>query len=307
MNSMENTHCRHLVLILGDQLDESSAAFDGFDPLQDQILMIEALEESTHVWSHKARTTLFLSAMRHFSAMLAQRGWQVNYRALDKENDSTLADGLTATVQRLHPQQVIGVEPGDQRVRYALEEAIDSIAGQAQEQGSTAKKSSLIWREDRHFLCSLPQFRKWAGKSTSLRMEFFYRTMRQHYKVLLEDGKPVGGQWNFDAENRKGFGKAGPKDLPPKLTFAQDTITQTVMALVEKLFPNHPGQLSKFNWPVTREQALVALHDFIEHRLPHFGTHQDAMWTQLDFGWHALLSSSLNLKLLNPLEVVQAD
>ena len=131
MMSMQNKPCRHIVLILGDQLDESSAAFDGFDPLQDQILMIEALEESTHVWSHKARTTLFLSAMRHFSALLTQRGWQVNYRALDKENDKTLAVGLMATVQRLHPQQVIGVEPGDLRVRKALDEAIDSIAAQA--------------------------------------------------------------------------------------------------------------------------------------------------------------------------------
>jgi deoxyribodipyrimidine photolyase-related protein len=57
---------------------------------------------------------------------------------------------------------------------------------------------------------------------------------------------------------------------------------------------------------VTREQALAALKDFIDKRLPHFGAHQDAMWTGLDFGWHALLSSSLNLKLLNPLEVVLA-
>jgi deoxyribodipyrimidine photolyase-related protein len=303
---MQNKPCRHLVLILGDQLDESSAAFDGFDPLQDQILMVEALEESTHVWSHKARTTLFLSAMRHFSAMLSQRGWQVNYRALDQEKDNTLADGLTATVLSLHPQQVIGVEPGDHRVRHALDKAIDSIAAQAIEQGFKGKKTSIIWREDKHFLCSLPAFRKWAGKSTSLRMEYFYRTMRQQYKVLMEEGQPVGGQWNFDAENRKGFGKAGPKDLPPTLTFEQDTVTKSVIALVEKMFADHPGQLSKFNWPVTREQALEALQNFIEHRLPHFGTHQDAMWTQLDFGWHALLSSSLNLKLLNPLEVVQA-
>ncbi len=306
MKSMQIKPCRHLVLILGDQLDESSAAFDGFDPLQDQILMVEAFEESTHVWSHKARTTLFLSAMRHFSAMLGQRGWHVNYRALDKENDKTLAEGLAATVQRLRPLKVIGVEPGDLRVRHQLEAAIDSIASNTIETDPTAKKIALVWREDKHFLCSLPEFRKWAGKSASLRMEYFYRTMRQKYKVLLEDDKPIGGQWNFDAENRKGFGKAGPKDLPPKLTFAQDHMTRDVMTLVEKTFTDHPGQLAQFNWPVTREQALAALQDFIEHRLPHFGAHQDAMWTLLDFGWHALLSSSLNLKLLNPLEVIQA-
>jgi deoxyribodipyrimidine photolyase-related protein len=137
-------------------------------------------------------------------------------------------------------------------------------------------------------------------------MEFFYRKMRQQYKVLMDDGQPLGGQWNFDADNRKGFGKAGPKDLPRPLVFAQDDITRQVLQLVTERFADHPGELTSFNWPVTREQALLALADFIEHRLPLFGAHQDAMWTGLDFGWHALLSSSLNLKLLHPLEVIHA-
>jgi deoxyribodipyrimidine photolyase-related protein len=79
-----------------------------------------------------------------------------------------------------------------------------------------------------------------------------------------------------------------------------------VMAVVQDKFGDHPGDLSHFNWPVTREQALVALDNFITHRLPAFGTYQDAMWTGMPFGWHALLSSSLNLKLLSPLEVIVA-
>jgi deoxyribodipyrimidine photolyase-related protein len=134
--------------------------------------------------------------------------------------------------------------------------------------------------------------------------------MRQKTGVLMEgrglDKQPVGGQWNFDADNRKSFGKAGPKNLPKPLVFEQDAITQQVLHVVEEQFGAHPGSLARFNWPVTREQALRALEDFIEHRLPHFGPHQDAMWTGLDFGWHSLLSSSLNLKLLQPLEVIQA-
>ena len=306
---MKKEHCRHLVLILGDQLDESSSAFEGFDPAQDLVLMVEAFEESTHVWSHKVRTTLFLSAMRHFADQLRQRKWHVDYRALDTHGDKTLGAGLLAAVEEHHPERLIGVEPGDLRVREQIEIAIKSIAPRAHKAGAAASKASrpmMEWREDRHFLCSLPQFRKWAGASTSLRMEFFYRTMRKQYKVLMEGDQPVGGKWNFDAENRKGFGKAGPKDVPKPLVFVQDQITQDVTALVEKHFGGHPGNLHAFNWPVTREQALTALDDFIAHRLPHFGAHQDAMWTNLDFGWHALLSSSLNLKLLNPLEVVLA-
>ncbi|MDO8385233.1 MAG: cryptochrome/photolyase family protein [Polaromonas sp.] len=292
---MKKDPCRHLVLILGDQLDESSAAFDGFDANQDRVLMIEASEESTHVWSHKARTVLFLSAMRHFAQVLRQRGWRLCYRALDQEADATLADGLLAAVAQHQPQRVIAVEPGDLRVRQSLDTAL-----------KTGGHPAMEWREDRHFLCSPARFRHWAGQSASLRMEFFYRTMRQHYKVLMKDGKPEGGQWNYDAENRKGFGRAGPQKVPRPLVFAQDPITREVIALVERRFAGHPGDLQRFNWPVTRAQALDALADFVEHRLPHFGAHQDAMWTHLDFGWHALLSSSLNLKLLNPLEVIHA-
>lgn len=306
---MKNVSCRHLILILGDQLDESSAAFDGFDAAVDVVLMVEAVEESTHVWSHKARTVLFLSAMRHFAQCLRQRGWQVCYRSLGVENDQTLADGLLAAISQYQPQHVLGVEPGDMRVRQSIELAIKSIAHYRSSTCTPALKNNkltLKWCEDRHFLCSLPAFRRWAGTSASLRMEFFYRSMRKQYAVLMDGAEPVGGQWNYDAENRKGFGKAGPIDVPRLPVFEHDRITSEVLAQVERQFPDHPGTLDHFNWPVTREQALVALADFIEHRLPHFGLHQDAMWTHLDFGWHSLLSSSLNLKLLNPLEVVLA-
>ncbi len=322
---MKNTNTRHLILILGDQLDADSSAFEGFDPLQDKVLMVEAFEESTHVWSHKIRTALFLSAMRHFADSLRQRGWPVEYRALDSHGDKTLADGLLAAIAQYQPVAVIGVEPGDLRVRQQIEvmvkTAIKSGAIGARIHCDITQKDAkkepandisgafLTWREDKHFLCGLPQFRKWAGKSTSLRMEFFYRTMRKQYKVLVEgkDGdQPVGGQWNFDADNRKSFGKAGPQSVPKTIEYKPDAITKDVIRLVNTHFAAHPGQLDNFNWPVTREQALIALNDFIDKRLPQFGPHEDAMWTNLDFGWHSLLSSSLNLKLINPLEVVLA-
>jgi deoxyribodipyrimidine photolyase-related protein len=306
---MQADTCRHLILILGDQLDEDSSALQGADPVQDVILMVEAREESTHVWSHKIRTALFLSAMRHFAQTLGQLGWRVHYRALDEAKDQTLADGIAAAIARYQPARIIGVEPGEMRVRDAVDAvdaAIESIAHSARTAGAAASKPIMEWREDTHFLCSLPQFRHWAGQAPSLRMEFFYRNMRRQYKVLMDGEQPAGGQWNYDAENRKGFGRTGPKQVPRLPLFEPDSTTRDVIALVEREFGDHPGELGNFNWPVTREQALVALHDFIEHRLADFGVHQDAMWTHLDFGWHSLLSSSMNLKLLNPLEVILA-
>jgi deoxyribodipyrimidine photolyase-related protein len=315
----QRSPCRHLVLILGDQLDAQSSALVDIDPERDVVLMVEAFEESRHVWSHKIRTALFLSAMRHFAFELRARGLHVDYRALDTHGNQTLGDGLCAALAQHQPQAIVGVEPGDLRVRQQLEDTIKNIAAPAIFQKASGLNSinntvyiaptGIDWREDQHFLCSLPQFRKWAGTSKSLRMEFFYRRMRQQYKVLMskEAGskEPLGGQWNFDADNRKSFGKAGPQQVPQPPVYSPDQITQDVITLVNQQFAEHPGHLDKFNWPTTRTQALHALDDFIKNRLPQFGPHEDAMWTGLEFGWHSLLSSSLNLKLISPLEVVQ--
>ena len=130
--------CRNLILILGDQLDADSSALDGIDAQHDVVLMVEAFDESRHVWSHKIRTTLFLSAMRHYAANLQARGLRVDYRALDTHGDTSLADGLTSAVHEHQPHALIGVEPGDMRVRHALEYAINNIAARA---GSTASNA----------------------------------------------------------------------------------------------------------------------------------------------------------------------
>jgi deoxyribodipyrimidine photolyase-related protein len=113
---------RHLVIVLGDHLDDDSAGFDGFDAEQDAVWMAEVAEESTHVWSHKARIALFLTAMRHFRDTLRQQGVTVHYRQLDEAGHcGTLVGELTATVSRLCPQKLIVVEPGEWRVREVLQ------------------------------------------------------------------------------------------------------------------------------------------------------------------------------------------
>ena len=115
------TRPRHLVIVLGDQLDAKSAAFDGFDPKLDAVWMAEVAEESTHVWSHQARIALFLAAMRHFRDGLRERGFIVHYRALDDATAaSTLTEELLATASRLTPQKLIVVQPGEWRVEQSL-------------------------------------------------------------------------------------------------------------------------------------------------------------------------------------------
>ncbi len=292
--SQSQPRCRRLIAVLGDQLNHDSAAFDSFDVARDVVLMVEARAESTHVWSHKIRTALFFSAMRHFAHELRDKGIRVEYRQLDAQGDASLAAGWLAAIAEYQPESLVCVEPGDLRVWQMLNET------------AAMARLPLDIRVDRHFMCSRDAFAEWAGDSKSLRMEFFYRQMRREHNVLMEGDKPLGGLWNFDADNRKSFGKAGPGFLPQPPKFVADVITHDVLALVEREFAPHPGALANFNWPVTRDQALIALKSFIDERLDAFGPHQDAMWAGMAFGWHSLLSTSLNLKLLDPREVIAA-
>ena len=284
---------RHLIVVLGDQLDLDAACFDGFDPDQDAVWMAEVAEEATQVWSSKPRTALFLSAMRHFALDLEGAGRPLHYTRLDALNNAgSLQAQLQSDMQRLRPAALVMTAPGDWRVLQAIRSA--AVTGNL----------PLDLREDRHFFCSVRDFAAHAKGRKSLRMAHFYSEQRKRHGVLMDGGVPVGGQWSFDADNREAFGAAGPGDVPPRSRFAPDAVTQEVIALVNTRFAEHPGRLESFGWPVTRAQALQSLQAFITERLPLFGRYQDAMWPGDPWLYHAHLSAALNLKLLNPREVV---
>ncbi len=289
---------RNLVLVLGDQLDEEASAFDGFDTTQDAVWMAEVTEEATHVWSAQQRTVLFLAAMRHTVLALRERGRTVHHMRLDDPaNQGSLAVQLAADIRRLRPARLVMTAPGDWRVLQALK-AVAATAG-----------LPLELRDDRHFYTTVREFAAHAQGRKQLRMEFFYREQRQRHSVLMQPDdatKPLGGQWNFDADNRQAFDASGPPAAHARSRFEPDDITLEVMALVSSRFASHPGSVEGFAWPVTRAQALQALQGFISQRLPHFGRYQDALWPGDPWLYHAHLSAALNLKLLHPREVVAA-
>ncbi len=282
---------RHLVVILGDQLNRDASAWDGFDPAQDRVWMCEARDESTHVMSAKQRIAVFLAAMRHFAQALRDEGLPLDYREMAPV---TLAQALAETLAALRVQRVLLTQPGEWRVLHSLRAA------------AAAAGVPLDVREDRHFLCSDAEFASHARGRKQLRMEYFYREMRKRHRVLMDGEQPAGGEWNYDAENRAGFGAKGPGFVPPPTRFTPDAITQTVVELVNTQFAQHPGSLDGYGWPATREQALQVLDVFIRERLPQFGLWQDAMWEGQPWLYHAHISVALNLKLLDPREVLAA-
>lgn len=285
---------RNLIFVLGDQLDLDSPALADCDAARDLVLMAEVREESKHVWSTKPRTAFFLAAMRHFRDALLADKRRVSYRAIGTHSFHSLVEVLIDAVNTHRPQKVVMVEPGDWRIEQALMAA-------AKEHGFT-----LAMREDTHFMCSRHEFSAWARGYKQLRMEFFYRMMRKRHGVMMDGDQPIQGRWNFDAENRGTFPKTGPGAVPETHRVPPDRLTSEVLADVGQHFSEHPGSLDDFAWPVTREDALVALRKFVDERLPHFGAYQDAMWTDAPFLYHAHLSAAMNVKLLNPREVVAA-
>ena len=289
---------RNLIVVLGDQLDLDAAAFDGFDPTLDAVWMAEVAEESTHVVSSKQRIVVFLSAMRHFAQALKDMGHPLHYHRLKAKaqpsEKSTLALQLQADLERLTPQKVVMTAPGEHRLWQAIQAVVQSSG------------CALEVREDRHFFTTVADFSAHAKGRKTLRLEYFYRELRQRFDILMDQGKPVGGQWNFDADNRESFGPQGPGAVPPRACFEPDAITQEVIALVQQRFAHHPGSLESFAWPLTRAQALESLHLFIRDRLPLFGRYEDALWPGEPWLYHSHLSAALNLKLLNAREVVAA-
>jgi deoxyribodipyrimidine photolyase-related protein len=286
---------RHLVLVLGDQLDLNASALQDFEPERDVVWMAEVMQESTHVPSSKQRTAVFLSAMRHFAQALRAQGWTVHYTELDDaDNSGTLASELTRAIAHWQPQALCMTAPGDWRVLQAIQAT------------AKAQQKPLMLHDDTSFFTTVRDFAAHAKGRKQLRMEYWYREQRQRFGVLMDGGKPVGGQWNFDADNRESFGKQGPQNLPAPQRFAPDETTQEVLALVSRALPHAPGELQDFAWPVTRAQALQALDDFVTHRLPLFGQYEDAMWAGEPWLYHSQLSACMNLKLLSAHEVVQA-
>lgn len=281
-------------LILGDQLSLALPSLRVLDPDHDLLLMAEVAEEATYVRHHVQKIALIFAAMRHFANDLQQHGWKLSYHHFDPQSTSrSLLDVVRATVRQTGASELVLTQCGECRLQQAMDQ-----------QWSAELGIPVTVYEDDRFICRMADFRSWAEDRKQLRMEYFYRQMRRQSGLLMDNGEPVGGQWNFDSDNRQRW--RGEPPLPVLPVFTRDAIDREVMALVQQQFADHPGSLDAFHWPVTRAQALAALDAFVEQRLPWFGDYQDAMVTGEDFLFHSLLSAAINIGLLTPMEVCQA-
>ena len=281
---------RHIILILGDQLTPAMSSLRGADKAQDVVLLCEVWSEATYVPHHKKKIAFIFSSMRHFAEDLRASGWTVDYRALDQTGAAgCLTSEIEQALIRHKPQRVVVTSPGEWRV-------LDAMRGWQKRLGTPVD----ILDDDR-FICSASEFAAWTRGRKQLRMEFFYREMRRKTGLLMDGGKPAGGQWNFDKENRKPA--KGDLFMPRPLRHEPDSITRDVMDLVARRFADHFGDLEPFWFGVTRTQAEATLTHFVATTLPRFGDFQDAMLEGEAFLYHSVLSIYINVGLLDPLDV----
>jgi len=278
-----------LVLVLGDQLTEGAGALARADRARDVVVMAEVAAETGHVPHHPQKIVLVLAAMRAFAARLRMAGWTVAYTRLDDpDNAGSIPGELLRRAAGYGTDRVLAMVPGDWRLRQALDDLPLRVE---------------VVPDDR-FLCPPDVFAGWARGRRTLRMEQFYRLMRQRTGLLMDGDSPAGGAWNFDAENRR---RPDPrKRREPPLRHHPDAGTRAVLDLVAARFGHHFGRPEPFWFATDRKGALASLDHFLRHHLPDFGPEQDAMLAGDPVLHHAVIAPYLNLGLLTPHEVCAA-
>ena len=250
---------------------------------------VESVAKGASLPWHRQKLVLVLSAMRHFADQLRDAGYRVDMRLAD-----TYEDGIVDAARALGATRVVATEGREQDMAESLVRAGKRLA---------TLGIPLDLKEDRGFLASRADFDDWARGRKELRMEFFYRVMRRRHRVLVEpDGEPTGGEWNYDADNRKPWPRG--RAAPARITFEPDATTRAIMDRVAT-WRGRWGSVEGFSLPVTRRDALTLLERFVVERLPEFGPYEDAMVDGEPDLLHSTLSAPLNIGLLHPRELVE--
>ena len=277
------------LLILGNQLFDPEKYLKGFDT-DTVIFMREDLELCTHFKYHKHKIIFFLAAMRKYALELKKAGFTVHYENLDAKAKHSFDDSLTSFLKKNKVKQISLFEIEDKFFETRILNLCKSV-------DSDVIASPM-------FLTTRPQFKEYLAKSKKPFMKSFYEGQRKRLKIMLNaDGSPLGGQWSFDEDNRKALPKSYTEQKI--LSYEKDKIDREVIAIVDQIFTDHPGESDNIWLPTTRAEALNWLKQFLVERFADFGPYEDALSENYDFVNHSVLTPFLNTGLLTPDEIIK--
>lgn len=283
---------RQWVYVPYDRLNDRTGPLAALQPKDTVVVLMESRAKGTRRPYHKKKLTLVLSAMRHFALEQAERGCRVVYGA----SPTSFADGLLELQRKWRWKELVVNRPAERELRVELRAA----KAEGLKVRSVRDTAWLSTTED--FEAVFGPFAAMPVGKRQYRMDRFYRALRLKTGILMNKGKPAGGKWSYDAENRKPY--RGEVPVPQRTAFAPDEITQEVIALVNERHPEHFGTTDGFDMAVTRADAERVWSFALEQLLPHFGPWEDAMSTAFPDLFHSMISPLLNLSLLLPVDVV---
>jgi len=257
------------LVLLPHQLFEKAKEIEA-----EKVYLVEDRRFFTSYDFHKKKLVLHRASMKVFAEEIGAEYLEVD-------------EGLETVFEK--EDKIKLFEPVDHKV----EERLDSL-----EKEFGTEKEIL---ETPMFLSSMEWNREYFREHEYFQLAY-YKQQRKRFDILVDkDGKPEGGKWSFDPENRKKLPKE--KQTPEVPEFGNRHVEEA-KEYVSRNFPDNPGSVDGFFYPITHEEARENLERFLEERLEEFGAYQDAIDKELKFGYHSLLSSSLNIGLLTPEEVV---
>jgi deoxyribodipyrimidine photolyase-related protein len=273
LQEMQGLNVQRIIYIAHDHLHRGYGALAQADKSSDAIVLVESERMTTGRDWHPERLFFLISSARHFAKELDAEGFTVRYIM-----SATTVEGLKQARLEFGDLPITSAEPSSFRQFTQLAEF------------------GVEFVENDFFVTPRTLFAEWAGIQKTYVMENFYRAQRARLGLLMTEGKPEGGRWNFDSENRL----PPPKSYtwPPYLEHERDELDDEVATAL--------GQTPTKTWATTRAGALAQLHYFIEHHIAGFGPYEDAVTTENWALHHSLLSPYLNNGLLNAREVVSA-
>ncbi len=296
LNSMSSQQYTKLRLILGDQLNASHSWYR--QKHEDTVYLIAELRQETdYVKHHVQKVSAFFAAMENFAAALNSAGHHVIHLTLD---DTCHYETLCDLIAYYCTQFSVDVFEYQRPDEYRVLEQLRAFSSQQIYQCNEY--------DTEHFMLPFDEIESMFVKGKHHTMEYFYRSMRKRYNLLMDQNKPIGGKWNFDSENRQSFKDNDLNEIPTPVCF-ENSVEAILVRLQHHQVRTFGQSQTQLLWPVNRQQALTLLSFFCEHLLPRFGQYQDAMTCQSQHAWslyHSRLSFALNVKMLSPIQVVQA-
>jgi len=229
---------------------------------------------------HKQKLILHRASMKAYAKELAVAGHQVRYVEANQKTE------LPEEVRHIHV-----ADPADDVLMRRVKRLAD------------AHGAALIVHDSPNFVSPAPFLETHIAARKKPFMAKFYEAQRKRMDILVEsDGTPAAGRWSFDAENRAKLPKNHVPPMEPRCP--GNAFTREAADYVSKNFPDHPGSIQHFRWPVIRKDAEAWLDRFIGERLENFGLYEDAISTEHATIYHSAITPMLNIGLLDPQDVI---